>query len=70
VSTKRKKHIIKEKLGIIERVKHGDSEANLFWEFSIPEGTISSWIRDKNNYDYLLTKWMIKSILTEKRQKQ
>jgi hypothetical protein len=49
VFTKRKKHINKEKLGIIDRLKRGDSEASLFREFGIPEGIIHGGMRDKNN---------------------
>lgn len=39
---------INEKLGIIDKLKHGDSKASLFREFGVPEGTICSLMKEED----------------------
>ena len=48
MSAKRKTYTIKEKLGIIDRVKRGDSKSSLFREFGVPEGTIRGWMKEED----------------------
>jgi hypothetical protein len=45
MSTKRKAYTIKEKLGIMDIVKHRDLKAGLFQEFGVPEGTVHEWMK-------------------------
>jgi hypothetical protein len=46
MSTIRKMYIIRKKLGIIDRGKHGDSKASLFQEFDVPKGTTRGWMKE------------------------
>jgi hypothetical protein len=48
MSTKRKTYTTKEKLGIMDTVKHSDLEAGLFQEFDVPEGTVHDWMKDED----------------------
>jgi hypothetical protein len=46
MSTKSKIYPTKEKLGIIDRVKHSDLKASVFWEFGVSEGTVHGWMKE------------------------
>jgi hypothetical protein len=48
MSTKNKICTIKEKFGIIKKVKHSDSKTSLFQEFGVPEGTVQSWMKEED----------------------
>jgi hypothetical protein len=45
--TERKSLQVEEKLKSTETVKNGESEASLFHKHGIPEGTISSWMKEE-----------------------
>jgi hypothetical protein len=46
MSAKRKMYMVKDKLGIINKMKRSDSKASSFWEFVDPEGTVHGWMKE------------------------
>jgi hypothetical protein len=46
MSTESKIYPTKEKLGIIDRVKHRNLKASIFQEFGVSEGTVHGWMKE------------------------
>jgi hypothetical protein len=44
----KRKHTIKEKLGIMDTVKHSDSKAGLFQELGVPEDTVHDRMKEED----------------------
>jgi hypothetical protein len=47
MSTKKETYTTKEKFGIIDKIKRGNSKVSLFREVVVPEGTIRYWMEEE-----------------------
>ena len=46
---KRKSYSVKEKFNVIERIRSGDTKANISRETGISESTLCGWVKEEAN---------------------
>jgi hypothetical protein len=59
---------MKEKLGIIDRVKCSDLKASVFQEFGVSEGTVHGWMKEEDKLQLFVDQMGNKIRLDRKKQ--